>query len=189
MMRLAEYLLRWTGEVSYAEYWERNFYNGILAQQHPESGMVAYYLPLRSGSVKQWGTPTDDFWCCQGTLLQAQTMYTNQIFYEMDEDLILAQYIPSQVEMQRNGTRVQVILYEEPQLESSNRPGNWVYNLQVACEQPQEFAIGIRIPDWVSEDAHITINGEALAAACKPSTIARIPRVWDKDSLKITLPL
>ena len=37
MMRLAEYLLRWTGDVSYADYWERNLYNGILAQQHPET--------------------------------------------------------------------------------------------------------------------------------------------------------
>ena len=33
MMRLADYLLRWTGDVAYADYWERNLYNGILAQQ------------------------------------------------------------------------------------------------------------------------------------------------------------
>ena len=33
MMRLADYLLRWTGDVTYADYWERNLYNGILAQQ------------------------------------------------------------------------------------------------------------------------------------------------------------
>ena len=33
MMRLADYLLRWTGDVAYADYWERNLINGILAQQ------------------------------------------------------------------------------------------------------------------------------------------------------------
>ena len=147
MMRLAEYLLRWTGDVSYADYWERNFYNGILAQQNPETGMVAYYLPMRSGSVKKWSTPTDDFWCCQGTLLQAQTMYTDQIFYEEDDALILAQYIPCQTEIDRNGTNVQIMLTEDAQLGSSHRPNNWVYNLKVTCEQPQEFTIGIRIPE------------------------------------------
>ena len=73
MMRLADYLLRWTGDASYDDYWERNLYNGSLAQQHPETGMVTYFLPLRSGSTKKWGTPTDDFWCCHGTLIQAHT--------------------------------------------------------------------------------------------------------------------
>ena len=29
MMRLADYLLRWTGDVTYADYWERNLINGI----------------------------------------------------------------------------------------------------------------------------------------------------------------
>ena len=33
MMRLADCLLRWTGDLTYADYWERNLYNGILAQQ------------------------------------------------------------------------------------------------------------------------------------------------------------
>ncbi len=32
MMRLSEYLLRWTGEAEYADYYERNLYNGIFAQ-------------------------------------------------------------------------------------------------------------------------------------------------------------
>ena len=55
MMRLADYLLRWTGDASYDDYWERNLYNGSLAQQHPETGMVTYFLPLRSGSVAKVG--------------------------------------------------------------------------------------------------------------------------------------
>jgi hypothetical protein len=51
LMRLAEYLYRWTGDPTYADYWERNLYNGILAQQHPATGMVAYFLPLKAGSA------------------------------------------------------------------------------------------------------------------------------------------
>ena len=88
MMRLADYLLRWTGDPVYADYWERNLYNGILAQQCPPApeyeeslsmfrrpdlprGMVAYFLPLHAGGFKRWGRPTEDFWCCHGTLVQA----------------------------------------------------------------------------------------------------------------------
>jgi len=58
MMRLTDYLFRWTGQVEYADYIERNLYNGILAQQHPVTGMVAYFLPLQAGARKVWGSPT-----------------------------------------------------------------------------------------------------------------------------------
>ena len=68
MMRLADTLLRWSDDPHYADYWERNLWNGILAQQHPETGMIAYFLPLYAGAEKVWGTPTEDFWCCHGSL-------------------------------------------------------------------------------------------------------------------------
>ena len=66
--------------MAYADYWERNLYNGILAQQHPETGMIAYFLPMRAGSVKNWGSATQDFWCCHGSLVQAHTIYANNVY-------------------------------------------------------------------------------------------------------------
>src|SRR5256714_2910089 len=81
MMRLADWLLRWTGDVSYADYWERNLYNGTLAQQHPDTGMVAYFLPLQAGAAKRWGTPTEDFWCCHGTLVEAQAVHSRGVYF------------------------------------------------------------------------------------------------------------
>ena len=47
MIRVAQYLLRWTGEARYADYIERALYNGILVQQKPNTGVVAYFLPLQ----------------------------------------------------------------------------------------------------------------------------------------------
>src|SRR5665647_2082442 len=70
MIRLADVLFRWTGQVAYLDYIERNLDNGILAQQNPVSGMVTYFLPLEGGARKVWGSPTEDFWCCHGTLVQ-----------------------------------------------------------------------------------------------------------------------
>ena len=32
-----------------------------------------------------WGTPTDNFWCCHGTLIQAQSQYLNHIVYGGEE--------------------------------------------------------------------------------------------------------
>ena len=103
MMRLADYLLRWTGDVTYADYIERNLYNGILAQQHPETGMVAYFLPLQAGSRKLWGSPTNDFWCCHGSLVQAHTVHNAYVYYEDGGDLVVCQYVPSEAQWERDG--------------------------------------------------------------------------------------
>ncbi|MFP3814060.1 beta-L-arabinofuranosidase domain-containing protein, partial [Bacillus sp. SIMBA_005] len=74
-------LYRWTGETRFLDYIELNLVNGILAQQHPRTGMPAYFLPLEGGAIKNWGTPTEDFWCCHGTLVQAHTRHASLTFY------------------------------------------------------------------------------------------------------------
>ncbi|MDD3409900.1 MAG: glycoside hydrolase family 127 protein, partial [Eubacteriales bacterium] len=70
LLRLADFLWRHTGEARYLDYMERAYVNGILAQQHPDTGMVAYYLPMTTGAKAKWGRKTEDFWCCLGTLVQ-----------------------------------------------------------------------------------------------------------------------
>ena len=61
MVRLADYLFRFTGESAYLDYIEKNLYNGFLAQQNKYTGMPAYFLPMKAGGVKKWGSKTRDF--------------------------------------------------------------------------------------------------------------------------------
>ena len=188
MMRLADYLLRWTGDAAYDDYWERNLYNGSLAQQHPETGMVTYFLPMRSGSVKKWGTPTDDFWCCHGTIIQAHAVYPSHIFFEEGDNLVLSQYIPCQLDWKRKGINIRITLSIDLQPEFNQRPNNCAYQLSVECAQPQEFAILFRLPGWLSGIPEIKINGENQRVGDSPSSYARIQRIWQTDTVHITLP-
>ncbi len=188
MMRLAEYLLRWTGNASYADYWERNLYNGSLAQQHPETGMVTYFLPMRSGSTKKWGTPTNDFWCCHGTIIQAHSVIPNRIFYEEGANLILSQYIPCQLEWDCHGTSVSLNLSENTHPEAHHRPGSRTYVLKITCRQPEEFTLKFRVPWWVSSSIEVAVNGEIQAVTGDPSSYVQLQRVWHDDTIQITLP-
>lgn len=110
MIRLADYLYRWTGDSVYADYIELNTVNGLYAQGYwqgsqidqcgdgtvnhqtggtndcgcktdPNQGLIAYYLPLAAGSKKHWGSKTEDFWCCHCTLVQANSRYREYVFY------------------------------------------------------------------------------------------------------------
>jgi DUF1680 family protein len=89
LMRLAEFFLRRTGEARYADYWERNLRNGCARPgvlegdlthgekaDHPLTGLVSYFLPLRPGSVKLWASETDHFFCCHGSNVQANATHT-----------------------------------------------------------------------------------------------------------------
>lgn len=55
MVRLADYLYRFTGDAVYASYIEKNLYSGFLAQQNKHTGMPTYFLPMKSGSrMSRW---------------------------------------------------------------------------------------------------------------------------------------
>jgi DUF1680 family protein len=188
MMRLADYLFRWSADPRYADYWERNLWNGILAQQHPDTGMIAYFLPFYAGAEKVWGTPTEDFWCCHGTLVQAHTIYAEHIWFEGDGALILSQYIPSEATWQQDGKNVRLRLTEDHQLQSHHHPETVAYDLLLQADQPAEFTLRLRLPWWLSGKAGIMLNGEPLEVKSAASGYVEIQRAWSQDTLHLVFP-
>ena len=92
MIRLANILFTWTGDVSYLDYIEKNLYNGILAQaywkedlpngqisSYPSEGLLTYFLPMRAGSRKGWASKTQDFFCCHGSVVQANAAHNQYL--------------------------------------------------------------------------------------------------------------
>lgn len=187
MMRLADFLLRWTGDAAYGDYWERNLWNGILAQQHADSGMIAYFLPLYAGAEKVWGSPTEDFWCCHGSLVQAHTIYSNHIWYEGADGLVLSQYIPSQTAWQHGGAAVTLTLTHDPQTGLHRRPDSLAYELKVAADGPAEFSLALRLPWWVAGDAQVTVNGDAQPLHVADGYL-KLHRAWQQDVVRVVYP-
>jgi hypothetical protein len=189
MLRLAEYLYRWTGDPLYADYWERNLYNGILAQQHPDTGMVAYFLPMKAGSVKKWSTPTETFSCCLGTLVQAHTLYESNIFYQDGDSLVISQIIPAELQWRNNGDQVDVLLEVVKPLTSPQAPRSLAFKVTIDCERPLEFSVKIRIPWWVDSQPTVKLAGQPLEAAGSPSTFITLRRTWRSgDEIYVELP-
>jgi DUF1680 family protein len=216
MMRLADYLYRWTGDAVYADYWERNLLNAILAQQHPETGMVSYFLPLAAGSNKKWGTPTDDFWCCHGTLMQAHSAYDQSVVFTSPSELVISQYLPSRTEWgDLFGTAVELTITQDTQHGLTvgqkfsheghmgiqhvhnppipmHRPNAYIYDIKVLCGAPREFTLKLRRPQWVKGEPTILLNGERQAMECamEPGGTGffTLRRVWGEDYVHIVFP-
>lgn len=213
MMRLSEYLLRWTGESKYADYWERNLYNGIFAQgfwqdereqmicgcSHHKPTTVTYYMPLMQGAVKYWGSETDDFWCCHCTLVQANAMHHEHIFYRTQTGLAVAQYLPAKAELKVDEIPVTLTQTELEQTGGEmmrdhqvnrtvlSRPHEWLYQLRVQSSEPVEFDLAVRIPGWIVGEIELSVNGEKIAASSDERGFAHTKRVWSDDTVVIRM--
>ena len=205
MVRLANFLLRWTGDATYADYMERNLYNGTLAQQNAETGMVAYFLPLQPGGHKGglkgeysgWGTPTHDFWCCHGSLVQAHTTHNAYVYYGDADGVAVCQYIPTELRSEWAGAPVIVRQAFDPENSTSapagpdgavRRPKQWAINLSVQCAGPADFALKLRVPWWIAGPPRVTVNGAAQAVTAEPSGFVTLRRTWTNDTVRIELP-
>lgn len=212
MMRLAEFLFKWTGEAAYADYWERSLYNGILAQgywegffpngvksEYPTEGLISYFLPLRSGSRKGWGTHTHDFWCCHGSLVQANASHNEGIYFEDQNGIAIGQYIPSELTWSKDGSRISIRQEIDRQagscsrvnrlnLDMMHRPGALAVNVTVACDSPAEFELKFRLPWWLKGNAEIYINGEIQNIQSVPSSFIALKKAWKNDTVRIVLP-
>src|SRR3546814_3243692 len=57
MLKLTRHVYGWAPDAALFDYYERVHLNHILAHQHPESGMFAYFMPLSSRARRTWSTP------------------------------------------------------------------------------------------------------------------------------------
>jgi DUF1680 family protein len=187
MMRLADVLCRWTGDLSYADYWERNFYNGLLAQEHPVTGMVAYYLPMKPGKQKKWGHPTEDFWCCHGSLVQAPPSVLSSIYYRKEDGVLVNQYIPSSLSLTIDNTAFTLTQGFHATTAPLTRPVSYTVRVAIQCEKPTEATIDFRIPWWVKGDPIVRLGGEAIQIEREENHFS-LKRMWSQEEIIIDLP-
>lgn len=193
MVRLADYLYRFTGDVVYAEYIEQNLYNGFLAQQNKHTGMPTYFLPMKSGSQKKWGSKTHDFWCCHGTMVQSQTLYPTLCYYEDGEcnRLIIGQYIPSEYKRSDNVVVTQNVdmkyyndgaFFDEY---DDSRMSRWFLKITVKANTPEKFTLSLRIPGWTKNSPIVIINGKEVKEVTENNGYFDIEKIWSDDVISI----
>lgn len=181
MLKLTRHLLAWDPQAEYADYYERALYNHILASQHPETGMMCYYVPLRSGSRKRYSEPWTSFWCCTGTGVENHAKYGDSIyFHEGDRTLYVNLFIASELRWPSRG----LTLRQETRypLEETSR-------LRFSCAQPVELTLRIRRPWWAERGLRLTVNGQPELVHAHPGSYATLTRTWrDGDTVEISLP-
>lgn len=212
MIRLADYLYRFTQDVQYLDYIERNIENGLMAQGFweavhqnkaedqltPSSGLLTYFLPLAAGSRKKWGSRDKDFWCCHCTLVQANSKYREYVYYQTDDTLTVAQFIPARLQTEFAGVSAE-ITQEMGDLtgsymqvnaianEMAEKPDYMQMHYTIHTKTPVAYRLRIRIPWWCMGEMEVYVNGKKETYR-QENHFAVIEKEWNQDIVEVKIP-
>jgi hypothetical protein len=188
MLKLTRHLMQWDPRAEYADYYERTLYNHILAQQNPETGMVLYYMPLRTGSAKpsrfsRFGgfcDPDNTFWCCTGTGMESHSKYGDSIYFHGERDLYVNLFIASELVWKEQGVRL---------LQETKYPEQQATKLTIATDEPKSMAIHLRYPYWATAGVELRVNGRKQAMDAPPASFVKLDRTWTTgDTIELSMP-
>ncbi len=182
MLKLTRHLFEWDPEAKYADYYERAHLNHILASQDPDDGMMTYFMPLASGSKRQYSDPFDNWTCCHGSGMENHTKHADSVyFHEGAKTLFVNLFMPSELNWKAAGVRVK---------QQTKFPDDGAVSLQIETTKPKKFALEVRHPGWASGPVEFSINGRPFRRSDAPSSYATLDRTWHNgDRVDFKLPM
>ena len=180
MLKLTRHLFSLNADIKYADYYEKALFNHIVGQQDPQSGMIAYFLPMLPGAYKVYSTPDSSFWCCVGSGFENQAKYGEAIYYHSNKDLYVNLFIPSELDWKEKG----LILKQETKF-----PDEGALKLIVESGDAVSAAFNIRYPSWAGA-ATVKVNGKKASLKNKPGSYIVLNRKWKKgDVIEVNFPM
>ncbi|EGK01205.1 glycoside hydrolase family 127 protein [Dysgonomonas gadei] len=180
MLKLTRHLFCWDANAKYADYYERALYNHILGQQDPQSGMVAYFLPMLPGAHKVYSTPENSFWCCVGTGFENHAKYGEAIYYHDNNGLYVNLFIPSELTWKEKGIKIK---------QETAFPEEGNICLTVTTDKDIKMPVYLRYPSWTS-NVEVKVNGKKTKIKQSPSGYITIDRTWKNgDKIEVHYPM
>ena len=168
MLKLSKHLFCWNAISDIADYYERALYNHILGQQDPKTGMVAYFLPLKTGSHKVYSTPFNSFWCCVGSGFESHAKYAESIYFHNDKGVFVNLFIPSVLSWKEKNVEITQL---------TDFPYKDEVHFKIATEEPSPFTVYLRHPSW-SKNVDVKINGKKIRVRTNSNGYIEIERTW-----------
>ena len=181
MLKLTGDLFLYDQRAELMDYYERALYNDILASVAENTPANTYHIPLRPGSIKQFGNPNmTGFTCCNGTAIESSTKLQNTIYFRSkdNQQLYVNLYIPSTLEWAERKVTID---------QTTNFPNE--DNTRLTVKGSGKFDINVRVPGWATKGFFVKINGKEQKLRAKPESYLKISRVWkDGDVIELKMP-
>jgi len=178
-------MLKMTGEARFADLIERVLYNALLAAVSLTGDKFFYVNPLAStGDHHRKGS--FNVLCCPPNISRFLASLQKYIYLISSNEIFINLYISGKVSFFLKSKKA--ITLEQ----SSNYPWDGKVKIRVNLEQPEEFGINLRVPDWCKR-AILTINGEKTdISGLIEKGYVKLERRWkpgDEIKLKLAMPI
>ncbi|MDF2476078.1 MAG: hypothetical protein K0S24_1561 [Sphingobacterium sp.] len=181
LLKLTSNLFLFDQRAAYMDYYERGLYNHILASVAENSPANTYHVPLRPGSVKQFGNPDmKGFTCCNGTAIESSTKLQSAIYFKSKDDkaLYVNLFIPSTL----NWTSRNVVIEQTTSFPKDDHS-------KLTIKGNGQFDIYVRVPGWATKGYQVSINGKAEKVNAQPGSYVKLSRNWKAgDEIALYMP-
>jgi len=172
-MKFCSQVMRITGDSAPADYMEKYIYNGLLGAMKPTGDGFSYVNLLNGCKVTNegWGWKFNGLpvTCCNlnGPMGLAYIPYAAAMS-SAEGPVVNFFQAADIVTSSPSGAKVGIKI-------SGDFPMSGIVKVKVSLEDPEEFALRVRIPDWSSKTV-LRVNGEEEKAT--PGTYAVLKREW-----------
>ncbi|MDF2051870.1 beta-L-arabinofuranosidase domain-containing protein [Arthrobacter sp. Cr_A7] len=169
MLKLAKLRFEAFGDPAALDFYERATYNHILSSQHPASGGLVYFTPMRPGHYRVYSRAQESMWCCVGSGLENHARYGELIYSHDADGLLVNLYIPSALDWAEKGLQVRL---------DTAFPHSDLVTLHISASAPVQATIRLRRPGWAADMA-VDGGGEAGGSVTDDGGgYVSISRIW-----------
>jgi DUF1680 family protein len=180
MMKLTRHLFGQEPDAKHFDYYERMLLNVRYGTQD-RNGMLMYYVSLRPGLYKTFGTQFDAFWCCTGTGSEEYAKLNDSIYFHDDSSVYVNLFIPSRLDWKERGLQLR---------QTTKFPNEQTITFTVDAAPTKPTAIKVRVPYWATKGATVAVNNQPLSDTATTSSYLEINHPWKAgDVVTVEIPM
>lgn len=181
MLKLTGDLFLYDQRAELMDYYERGLYNHILSSVAQNSPANTYHVPLRPGSVKQFGNAhMTGFTCCNGTAIESNTKFQNSIYFKSanNDALYVNLFVPSILKWTEKKITIE---------QTTDFPNEDFTKLKINGNG--KFDLKVRVPHWATKGFFVKINGKEEKVKAQPGSYLTLNKKWkDGDVIELRMP-
>jgi len=180
MLKLTGDLFLYDQRAELMDYYERGLYNHILSSVAQNSPANTYHVPLRPGSVKQFGNAhMTGFTCCNGTAIESNTKFQNSIYFKSanNDALYVNLFVPSTLKWTEKKITIE---------QTTDFPNEDFTKLKINGNG--KFDLKVRVPHWATKGFFVKINGKEEKVKAQPGSYLTLNKKWkDGDVIELRM--
>lgn len=171
------FLQLWPEKELYAAQIEQSLYNIVFAAQ-AENGNIRYFNQMNNAKYPSFKYNT----CCEIQATAIYGMLPQYIYSQANDGVYINLFAASEYDFNINDQNLKIAM-------ETTFPYDKNVSLKVSSATPINMKIRIRVPEWLSGDLDLRVNGEKMKKAV-PGSYITLDRTWKEgDVITWQLPM